>query len=115
MKIKEYDPPIPHSALVHCRNCVFPPNFNCQCSCHTNPEDDGPDALGNQPFKGENWRKAYMQGYREALEAAKKLIANQDIHLVDTRFRKDDDPNYVAAIEVNKTLANLEALQKDHA
>jgi hypothetical protein len=28
---------IPHSSLAHCPNCVFPPNYNCPCSCHTPP------------------------------------------------------------------------------
>lgn len=29
---------IPHSALKHCPNCVFPPNWNCSCSCHKSAE-----------------------------------------------------------------------------
>lgn len=29
---------VPHSAIPHCPNCVFPPNYNCDCSCHVQEE-----------------------------------------------------------------------------
>lgn len=114
---------IEHKDLPHCPNCIFPPNFNCDCSCHKTQKEewqqvlqtklDGHGYVLNQDAidyiksfisslltkEREDKEKRFTQAYNNGLDIGRQQVLTQLRELVAEKIKSNYEEEYGYALQ----------------